>query len=179
MLEIQFSGLQAMSLLKSLFTTRDPKREATSAVTRLINIIDAEELKYSQGLVGELRKSRDRYATIGVWIIPLKGGQAAENMVVPSAVPAVTHDLRVSGLGIVAPAPLAWKEAVVALPMPGKEPEDEIMMFLRVEIRHCTRKTGGWYAMGMELQDLLKPDSAVLCAFRKHTELVSNMMSNS
>ncbi|MEQ9411869.1 MAG: hypothetical protein RIK87_29410 [Fuerstiella sp.] len=148
-----------------MFTRRDPRREAASALTRIMNRHDVIRLSYEDGVFVDRRGRNEKHVAMGVWLFPCAADPEKFGIRVGDGVPAVTHDMRPNGFGIMTPMRLQHHEYAVAV-----QDEDDSWKFFRCKVRHNTRKPGGWYHLGMEVERVLSPTPAEQTAFHQHVQ---------
>lgn len=152
-----------LDVLTKLFTRRNPGRDAEDALARIMNRPGMDLLEYQSGISTDRRSRNERHVVMGVWLFPCDAEESGETLDLHTGLLAVTHDLRGGGFGVLTPSALEQQHfAVAAL--------DEHWQFFRCVVRHNTRKPGGWYHLGMEVERTLSLDSEQLNAFSVHAE---------
>ena len=154
-----------LDVVTSLFTRRNPRRDAENALARIMNRFDMNRMEYDSGISSDRRVRNERNVAMGVWLFPCDEGESGGSLDVQAGLPAVTHDLRNDGFGVLTPIALDHQHFAVAA-------FDEHWQFFRCVVRHNTQKPGGWYHLGMEVERTLKLDSEQLKAFRVHVESI-------
>ncbi len=148
--------------LTNLLTHRNSRRKATLAMARIISQYDIVVMPYETGVSAERRTHDERHVAFGVWLIACEPGTTARDVDFSTAVPAVTHDLRSEGFGVLTPLNLDHKHFVVAVP-DGKE----AWRFFSTKLCHNTPKDGGWYQLGLHLEGVVEPEPEQTVAFRE------------
>ena len=149
----------------NLFTRRDPKREAALALTRIMNRYDMGRLGYQEGISPD-RRSNERHVALGVWLFPCGPDDDASEIVISRGVPAVTHDLRSEGFGIMTPVRMNHENYFVATQ------DEDNWHFFRCHVRHNTRKPGGWFQLGLQVDCAIDLDSNHRGKFRSHINAI-------
>jgi hypothetical protein len=150
----------------NMFTRNDSRRNAVLGLARIISRCDLVNLSYETGHREDRRAKGQHYASWGVWLFPCEAGGTATALRISSGVPAVTHDLRSEGLGIMTPVKLKAAHLIVAIP----DDEDESWRFFRGEVRHNTRRPGGWHHLGIHVESTITLESPQRVAFREHIQ---------
>lgn len=156
-----------LDLVANLFTRNNPKRDAKNCLTRIISRYDMSRLSYEEGIEADRRSKDERHVAIGVWLFPQPENAPVGSLNVDQGVPAVTHDLRSEGLGVMTPVCIDNKRFMVATP-----DESERWRFFQTEVRHNTRKPGGWYMLGLQVTSLVEIDGDDAANFRRHISQV-------
>ncbi|MEZ6059431.1 MAG: hypothetical protein R3C19_03615 [Planctomycetaceae bacterium] len=149
--------------LTNLLTSRNSRRKATLAMARIISQYDIVVMPYETGVSVERRSHDERHAAFGVWLIACDPGMNHSDIDFSSAVPAVTHDLRSEGFGVLTPLNLDDTCFVVAVP-DGKD----AWRFFQTKVCHKTLKDGGWYHVGLHLKGIVETEPDQSAAFREH-----------
>ena len=90
----------------NLFTRRDPRREASVALTRIISRYDMQRLSFEEGIAEERRCREERSVALSVWLFPINDSASTEKYAIDRGVPAVSHNVRAEGFGIMTPVRL-------------------------------------------------------------------------
>lgn len=148
----------------NMFSRKDPARTAQNCLARIITRFDMSRISYREGIVPDRRTREERNEAIGVWLFPQHENSKLGHFTVSSGVPAVTYDFRTSGMGILTPTRLKAQRFVVATP-----DETGNWQFFQCDVRHNTKKAGGWHLIGLQVAALLQPEGEQLAEFRSHT----------
>ena len=146
-----------------MFSRKDPARAARNCLTRIITRFDMTRISYREGLIEDRRLRQERNEAIGVWIFPQHVNSLKGHFEVAAGVPAVTYDFRSNGMGILTPVKLNYLHFVVATP-----DETGSWKFFKGDVRHNTRKAGGWYLIGLEVVSMVELESEQFGSFRDH-----------
>lgn len=152
-----------LDLVTNLFSRRNPQRDAKNCLARIISRYDMSRLSYEEGIEADRRCRDERHVAIGIWLFPQTDDCPAGEFNVEHGVPAVTHDIRSEGLGVMTPISLEQKRFVVATP-----DESERWRFFQTDVRHNTRKPGGWYMLGLQVTKLVEIEGDQAIEFREH-----------
>lgn len=152
-----------LDIMSKMFTRRDPRRDAQNCLARIISRFDMSKLSYNEGIVEDRRSRQERHLSIGVWLFPIVKSGTPCRFDIEKGVPAVTHDIRSEGLGVMTPVRLHEDRYVVAIPDEGS-----LWRFFEADVRHNTRKPGSWYMLGMHINSLVLPESDQMIEFREH-----------
>ena len=152
-----------LEVVANLFTRRDPRREARLGLARIISRYDMTCLSYEQGITVERRDRDERHVALGVWLFPCKATAKAADLNIASGVPAVTHDLRSDGFGVMTPVSLKHKHFFVAVP-----DETDCWRFFKCDVRHNSVKPGNWYLLGLQVDVSILLDGKQRIRFRDH-----------
>lgn len=155
-----------LDVVVNMFTRQNPRRNAALALTRIMNRFDMAKLGYDEGLTEDRRSRDERHVAMGVWLFPCGPNDRGNDFSVAGGVPAVTHDLRSQGFGIMTPVKLKHQNFIVAAP------DEENWRFFRSSVAHNTRKQGGWYQLGLHVDRSIEMDSIQRGKFRAHIEAV-------
>lgn len=155
-----------LDIVVNMFSRRHPKRDATLAVTRIMNRFDMVRLSYDEGHSPDRRTCDERHVALGVWLFPCGPEDKAGDIDYSRGVPAVTHDLRSEGFGVMTPVRLAHEHFMIAAK------DDDVWRFFRCHVRHNTAKPGGWYQLGVQVDRTLELDCKHRAAFREHVESI-------
>lgn len=156
-----------LDIMSRMFSRRDPRRDAQNCLARVISRFDMSRLSYREGIVNDRRSRQERHVAIGVWLFPIVKSGRPCRFNIKKGVPAVTHDIRSEGLGVMTPVRLNESRYVVATP-----DDETVWRFFEAEVRHNTRKPGGWYMLGLQVNSLVLPESDQMSEFRAHTNSV-------
>ena len=159
-----------MQSMMNMFTRKDSHRNAVLALARIISRYDLMEISYERGLRDNRREKDEHRVSWGVWLFPCAAKAKARDFTVSNGVPAVTHDIRGEGLGISTPVALKSDYFIVALP----DEEDDSWKFFRGEVRHNTRRPGGWFHFGIQIESTINLEQSQVVDFRKHIERVQS-----
>lgn len=157
-----------LDMVMNMFTRCNPKRDASIALARIISRYDMQCMGYEEGLVEDRRAKEERHVALGVWLFAHPEGQSVADLDFSSGVPAVTHDLRAEGFGVMTPVRLKRNRFLLATP--GENDDD--WRFFVCEVRHNTRKPGGWYKLGLIVESAVKLDGDQRAEFRDHVAAV-------
>lgn len=155
-----------LDIVYDMFSRRHPKRDATRAVTRIMNRYDMVRLSFDEGIQEERRRSDERSVALGVWLFPCGEEDMAKDVDFSRGVPAVTHDLRAEGFGVLTPVQLKDEHFLVAAL------DDEVWSFFRCSVRHNSARPGGWFQLGLQVDRAIELDQQQRRAFREHVEAV-------
>ena len=154
----------------NLFSRRNPRRDAVLGLARIISRYDLVNLGYSEGHREDRRSRDEHHASWGVWLFPCREDDRAEGLKISSGVPAVTHDLRSEGLGIMTPLRLQGDYFFVAVP----DEEDDTWKFFKGQVRHYTRRPGGWHHLGLQVLRTIVLESQQRAEFRQHIQSIES-----
>jgi hypothetical protein len=156
-----------LDLVVNLFSRCNPRRDAILALTRIMNRYDLSKMGYEEGLQPERRAREERHIALGVWLFPCGPSDMAVDVDLSTGIPAVTHDLRGEGFGILTPVCLDHSNFMVAVQ------DDEIdWRFFRCRVAHNTEKPGGWFQLGLRTDRVIELESFQRTAFRDHVAAV-------
>ena len=152
-----------LDAITRLFSKRDSRQEARLGLARIISRYDMIRLCYEEGINVDRRSRDERHIALGIWLFPCAEDATAEDFDINSGVPAVTHDLRCEGIGVMTPLPMDAEHYVVAAP-----DENGGWRFFKCEVRHSTKKPGGWHLLGLQVDNVLDLDGSTRRAFREY-----------
>lgn len=152
----------------NMFTGKDSHRSAVLGLARIISRFDLMEISYERGLRENRREKDEHHVSWGVWLFPCSANAKARDFSETSGVPAVTHDIRGEGLGIMTPIALQSDHFIVAIP----DEDDHGWRFFKGEVRHNTLRPGGWYHLGIQVENTVSLDQSQIVAFREHIQCV-------
>jgi hypothetical protein len=128
------------------FKSHRHQQEAQQFLLRLINDRNsAAAAKILQDQRGEGRA----HLGVGIWVIPWTD----DGPDVDGAFTALANDISSRGVGLIATRPIAHEEVLLRLST------DSETRFVRTKIRYCTSLGCGWLLFGMEVVELLEPDT--------------------
>ena len=133
-----------LDLVAKFFTRGDPRRDAKIGLARIISRYEMTGLSYKHGIADERRSRDERYVPMGVWLFPCSETATSADLNLSSGVPAVTHNLRIEGFGVMTPVRLKHRHFVVAVP-----DENDVWRFFRCDVRHNTARPGHWFLLGL------------------------------
>lgn len=151
----------------NMFTRRQPGRDATLAVARIMSRYDMTRLSYGEGLHEDRRSRDERNVATGVWLFPCGPHADAGSLRIAAGVPAVTHDIRPSGFGILTPVKIEEQHFVVAFP------DENAWKFFSAEVCHNTPRPGHWYQLGLKIDRVVELDQSRRAEFRQHITTVT------
>jgi hypothetical protein len=134
---------------RQLFRGPSPQQKARVAFARLVSQWDMVSMPYDEGLRESRRSQFTRSAAIGVRLAPLNDNDPAGDVDWSNSIPAVTRDLRRSGLGLLLSYPLTHSRFLVAV----ADQENTWRCFL-ANARHLSPLPGGWYQLGLTIESL-------------------------
>ncbi|MCP4785037.1 MAG: hypothetical protein GY903_17575 [Fuerstiella sp.] len=152
----------------NLFSRRKPRQKAVLALARIISRHEMAGLGYEQGIADDRRARDERHVALGVWLFPCEAADLAEDVDLSFGVPAVTHDIRSEGFGVMTPVKLKCDYFVIAVPC---EDTDD-WQFFRCRVCHNTRTPGSWFQLGIHVERSIELECSQRLAFREHIERV-------
>ena len=158
----------------NLFTRRNPRRDAVLALARIISRREMAGLGFEQGIADERRARDKRHVALGVWLFPCEAADLAADIDLSFGVPAITHDIRSEGFGVMTPVKLNREYFVIAVPCE----DDDGWHFFRCRVCHNTRTPGSWFQLGIQVERSIELDGRQRCAFREHIERVESSATN-
>jgi hypothetical protein len=157
--------IPVLKTLGGLFSRRDPQREATITLSRLLTQFDMQTLPFDRGVRESRRNDEARHVAIGIWLIPIPSNQSADDADMDKAIPAATCDLRRGGIGVLMPVELRTKRFVVAV-----ADTEHVWRFFTAAVRHQSPRPGGWFQLGLHVEQNWDPDAFQTLAFRHRVE---------
>ena len=149
----------------SMFQRRNPRQRATLALARLLSQIDMASLPFDRGVEKSRRQDDTRHVAIGVWLVPLAANQHPGDARLDKAVPAATCDLRRHGIGVLMPTELKTNAVMMAV-----ADQENVWRFFIGTVRHQTGRPGGWFHIGMTIDEAWDPSGVQASEFRHHVE---------
>ena len=157
----------ARSRVMKLFGARDPKEKSTLALARMLSQYDMSSMPFENALAESKRRDQPRPITVGTMVVPMAAKQTAATADFSLAQPMVTCDLRREGIGIFTTRRQEVPAFIVAL----ADSEDS-WKFFTCELRHQSRRPGGWWHLGLLVQNLYDPDIGQMQDFRARLKQV-------
>lgn len=159
-----------------LFTRRTPRRDAVVGLARILNQHDLANITFQETFEVDRRGASVRHVSWGVWLFPIEPAVQSLDFVVERGFPAVTQDLRREGIGILTPMHQDATQFIVAMPKgaelesggPMQAEDDSNWAFFRCDVCHNTPVTGGWFQLGLQVTELVRPTKTQRAAFREH-----------
>ena len=161
-----------LDVVVNMFTRRHPQRDATLALTRIMTRYDMSRIAYVEGIVDDRRSGDERNVAFGVWLFPCGPSAKAVDIDLSTGIPAVSHDVRAEGLGILTPVQLKHKNFMVAV-----QGDKDVWKFFRCRVCHNTSRAGGWFQLGLNTDRVIELESYQRAAFREHIEHVQSAAS--
>ncbi|MEO2027640.1 MAG: hypothetical protein ABGZ23_17340 [Fuerstiella sp.] len=152
----------------NLFTRRNSRHEAVLALARIISRHEMAGLGYEQGITDDRRSRDKRHVAMGVWLFPCEAADLAADINLTFGVPAITHDIRSEGFGVMTPVKLNREYFVIAVPCE----DDNSWQFFRCRVCHNTKAPGGWFQLGIHVERGIALDGPQRVAFREHIEQI-------
>lgn len=159
----------------NLFTRKDSRRNAVLGLARIISRYDLVNLSYRTGLRENRRARDEHHASWGVWLFPCSSNATCADFQVSTGLPAVTHDLRGEGLGIMTPIRLKSEHFIIAVP----DEDGDTWKFFHGQVRHNTRRPGGWCHLGIQVESTVTLEHSQVLAFREHIRGIENASAES
>lgn len=153
-----------LDLVNKLFSCQNARRDAQQGLARIISRYDVSRICYEQGVVPDRRNREERHVALGVWLIPCEADDRAKDLRVDRALPAVTHDVRSEGVGILTPLSLESQHFVIAMPF-----ENSGFQFYKAIVKHNSDQPGGWHLLGLYVEKMIELEGDQRVAFRNHT----------
>ena len=153
--------------LTRMFQSQNPKRNAELVFSRIFTKHSFDAMPYREGLVETRRKATSSANAVGVYITErsLIKGNAPD---FENSIPAVTVDFRKMGVGVMLRTPLEGYRVIVSIP-----DKEDAWKFFECEVRHQSRRPGGWYLVGLQLTSIYEiPDPEAL-AIRRYLDSVA------
>lgn len=151
-----------LNRLTRLFRPEDPRRIAEMAFSRLITQCTLDSLQYREGLAETRRHTAGQTYAVGVLAMEPKiasnDGPDFDN-----PIPGVTIDFRHLGIGILLQRRLDSPTVIVAIP-----DKEEARRMFECEVRHQSRRPGGWYQVGLKILANYQPTDVETIAIRAH-----------
>lgn len=157
-----------LDVVVNMFTRRDPRRSAALAVARIMSRYEMVRLSFEEGIRDDRRASDERNVALGVWLFPCRPADTAADIHFSAGVPAITHGVRPEGFSILTPVRLRQPCFVVAI----EDEEEHGWRFFRCQVRHNTRKTGGWFQLGLQVDRVIQLEGPQWAAFRHHVNTI-------
>ncbi len=149
--------------LSQVLCLQDPRKKASLALARVLTQYDMESLSFRGDVVSTRRQGEARQIALGAWLIPYCSEGPRGVLDFDAAIPAVTYDLRRNGIGVLTQQEIQLTTVTVAMP-----DRDGIWRFFESHICHQSRRPGGWFLQGMQVQQLLEPHPGDVTHFRIH-----------
>ena len=153
-----------LEAVASLFTRRDPRREAALGLARIISRHEMAGLSYDQGIDQDRRTHDEWHVAMGVWLFRCESTDTAEDVDFSYGVPAVTNDICREGFGVMTPVKLEHEHFVIAVP----HDEEDSWQFFRCQVCHNTKRPGNWFQLGIQVQRTIELEGSQRAAFREH-----------
>ncbi len=157
-----------LEVLTNMFTRRDPKQEAALGLARIMTRYDMTRLSYDEGIREDRRHRHERTVALGVWLFPCSKSSLGEDFNTSTGIPAVTHDLRPEGFGIMTPIRSPHEYFIVATCEEG----ESVWRFFKCLARHNTKQPGGWYKLGLQVERLIVLEGGQRAGFHEHVASV-------
>ncbi|MEZ6126912.1 MAG: hypothetical protein R3C49_27660 [Planctomycetaceae bacterium] len=158
----------------NIFSRQNHYRDAVLGLARIINRFELVNMGFEEGLRDERRKRDQHHVAWGVWLFPVKPNGTAADVNLKHGLPAVTHDLRAEGVGIMTPLRLQGEHFVLAMP----DEEDDSWRFFRCVARHNTQQPGGWHQLGLQVERVIKFEQLQLKEFREHIRHIATVSAD-
>ena len=162
-------GRMMIEAVTNLFTRRNPRQAAALGLARIISRYEMVRLGYDQGISDNRRARNERHVALGVWLFPCKATDLAADIDLTFGVPAITHDIRSEGFGVMTPVKLKHEHFIIAVPC---EDEDG-WQFFRCRVCHNTKKSGNWFQLGIQVERTIELDGRQRAAFRDHIDQIA------
>lgn len=124
--------------------TRNKEREVQGFLLRVANTNCPELKSRREGP----RLERRVNLTLVVLVVPIEKGRAQ----VPKAFTAVTKEFSTSGVAVVLDGPRALDELILGFRAEGE------LVFIRGKVKHINPMGGGFFQMGVKLQEIVDPN---------------------
>lgn len=164
-----FERNNMLDLVNKLFSGQNARRDAQQGLARIISRYDVSRMCYEEGVVPDRRSREERHVALGVWLIPCDADDRPNDIRVDRALPAVTHDVRSEGVGILTPLMLESQNFVVAMPF-----ENSGFQFYKAVVKHNSDQPGGWHLLGLYVERVIELDGDQRAEFRQHTAEICN-----
>ena len=151
----------ARSSILKLFGARDPKEKASLALARMLSQYDMASLPFENQLTDTRRRDQSRPISLGAMALPMAAKQAESSVDFSQAQPMNTCDLRREGIGILSTRRQECPRLIVAI-----ADSEESWKFFCCEIRHQSRRPGGWWQLGLKIKSLYDPSACQMQDFR-------------
>jgi len=126
------------------FRSRNSDIEVRRRILRFIN----EQRRFAATCYDDQREESRSNLNIGALLVPIVKGEPDFEAVQPS----IVSDMSTSGVGIIAPAAITAKEALVVLP------GTEEMLYVQITIVHNRRIGNGFSTLGTRITNLVTPN---------------------
>ena len=156
--------------LTSILNRPNPRRKASTALSRIMTQLDLRDLPYEQGIDKNRRQDGTRHVSIGIWLIPIEANQTPSNVDTALAVPAVTCDMRRQGIGVLVTTNTRAKKFLVAV-----ADQDEVWRFFLTDVRHVSTRPGGWHQLGLDVVKIIDLESLQMLHFRNRLKAFSGL----
>ena len=162
------SPVPILSSSASMLRGPNPRLKASYSLSRILSQLDLREMPYDEGVSKNRRRDGTRHISIGVWLIPIDADQSPSDADTSRAEPAVTCDLRRQGIGVLVARKMTATRFLVAV-----ADFDESWRFFLTEVRHQSTRPGGWLQLGMDVIQIVDPESIQISNFRNRRTEVS------
>lgn len=149
-----------LNRLTRLFRPEDPRRIAEMAFSRLITQCTLDSLQYREGLAETRRHSAAQTYAVGILAMERKIA-SSDAPDFDNPIPGVTIDFRHLGIGILLQRRLDSPTVIVAIP-----DNEEAWRMFECEVRHQSRRPGGWYQVGLKILAIYQPTDFEKIAIR-------------
>lgn len=154
-----------MDRVRNFFNPNESRRKASLAMARLLTWHDMHGMSFRENIEASRRKSESRQIALGAWLIPWCEDTPARALNFDLAAPAVTYDLRRTGIGVLTRRPIEFSTITVAMP-----DLEDVWRFFECQVCHQSRRPGGWTLAGLQVIQLLELDPRDVTYFRSRIE---------